>query len=97
MSNKFVNKDKKCLQGDKIETPTIIKENKLTLDYSKYITNQIMKPLQQLFGLILEDITEFKPQVSRFNRQLNSLKRKYTDVTKFQAQEEKLRNANVKK
>ena len=62
-----------------------------------YITNQIMKPLQQLFGLILEDITEFKPYVSRFKRQVNSLQRKYTDLKKFQEQEEKLRNTNVKK
>ena len=49
-------KGKKVLQGDKIETPTFIKENNLHIDYSFYITNQIMKPLLQLFGLVLEDI-----------------------------------------
>jgi len=46
----------KVLQGDKIETPTFIKENNLQIDYSFYITNQIMKPLLQLFGLVLKDI-----------------------------------------
>jgi len=49
-------KGKKILQGDKIETPAFIKENGLQIDYSFYITNQIMKPLLQLFGLVLEDI-----------------------------------------
>ena len=33
-----------------------IKENNLQIDYSFYITNQIMKPLLQLFGLVLKDI-----------------------------------------
>lgn len=49
-------KKKKVLQGDKIETPSFIKENNLQIDYSFYITNQIMKPLLQLFGLVLKDI-----------------------------------------
>ena len=48
--------NKKALQGEKIETPTFIKENNLQIDYSFYITNQIMKPVQQLFALVLEDI-----------------------------------------
>ncbi len=49
-------KGKKVLQGDKIETPSFIKENNLQIDYSFYITNQIMKPLLQLFGLVIEDM-----------------------------------------
>ena len=85
------------LQGDKIENPEYIKKHNLKLDYMFYITNQIMKPLQQLFGLILEDIEEFNPQLSRFKRRVNSLARKYPDVQKLQAQEDKLRNAEVKK
>ena len=88
---------KSKLQGDKIESPEYIKEHNLKIDYMFYITNQIMKPLQQLFGLILENISEFKPQVSRFKRQINSFKRKYKDVKKLQTQEDKLRNTAVKK
>jgi len=53
---KNVAKSVKVLQGDKIETPMFIKENNLQIDYSFYITNQIMKPLLQLFGLVIEDI-----------------------------------------
>ena len=32
----------------------------MQLDYEHYITNQIMKPLLQLFALELEQIQEFK-------------------------------------
>jgi DNA polymerase elongation subunit (family B) len=49
-------KDKKALQGEKIETPTFITEQRIKIDYSFYITNQIMKPVQQVFALVLEKI-----------------------------------------
>jgi hypothetical protein len=35
-----------------------INENKLQIDYEFYITNQLQKPLLQLFGLALEQIWE---------------------------------------
>ena len=41
------------LQGNRIEIPEYIRENDLKIDYSHYITNQIMKPCQQLFALVL--------------------------------------------
>ena len=56
----IVNPDKKALVGDKIETPDFISENKLPIDYTYYITNQLMKPLQQLFGLALEHIWTYQ-------------------------------------
>ncbi len=40
------------LQGDIIETPDFIKQNKLNIDYKKYLTNQIMKPVSQIFNLV---------------------------------------------
>jgi DNA polymerase elongation subunit (family B) len=43
----------KVKQGDKIETPSYVLSSKLKLDYSFYITNQIMKPVSQVFALIL--------------------------------------------
>jgi DNA polymerase elongation subunit (family B) len=43
----------KVKQGDKIETPSYVLSTKLKLDYSFYITNQIMKPVSQVFALIL--------------------------------------------
>jgi DNA polymerase elongation subunit (family B) len=44
------------LQGDRIETPTYIKEHKMTPDYAFYITNQIAKPVAQVFGLVVEKL-----------------------------------------
>jgi DNA polymerase elongation subunit (family B) len=44
------------LQGDRIELPSYIKEKGLTPDYAFYITNQIAKPLSQVFGLAVENM-----------------------------------------
>jgi DNA polymerase elongation subunit (family B) len=44
------------LQGDRIELPSYIREHELTPDYAFYITNQIAKPVSQVFGLAVEDI-----------------------------------------
>jgi DNA polymerase elongation subunit (family B) len=45
---------KKMLQGERIEHPKFILDNKLKLDYEHYITNQVSKPVSQIFGLELE-------------------------------------------
>jgi len=50
------NKNRKALTGERIETPEYIISKKLNIDYAHYITNQLMKPLQQLFSLAVEDI-----------------------------------------
>ena len=44
-------KKKKIIPGDRIETPIYILENRLDLDYSHYISNQIMKPVEQVLEL----------------------------------------------
>ena len=49
---------KKMLQGDRIEHPSFIEENELNLDYEHYITNQVSKPVSQIFGLELENLDE---------------------------------------
>lgn len=51
---------KSILQGDKIENPAFIVQNSIRPDHGFYITNQIMKPILQLFALVLENIPEFK-------------------------------------
>jgi hypothetical protein len=60
------NPDKKALQGERIEHPTYIRENKIRPNYTFYITNQIMKPVQQLFALVLEKIPGFKRREETF-------------------------------
>jgi len=44
------------LQGDRIENPEFIRENNLIPDYRFYITNQIMKPICQLYALCVEKL-----------------------------------------
>lgn len=48
------------LQGDKIEHVDYVRENKLRPNYIFYLTNQIMKPVSQIFELIVEKIDGFK-------------------------------------
>ena len=48
------------LQGDRIETPSFIKEKGLSPDYAFYITNQIAKPVAQVFGLAVEHMPGVK-------------------------------------
>jgi DNA polymerase elongation subunit (family B) len=89
---------KGVLQGEKIETPTFIAENNLKIDYSFYITNQIMKPVQQLFALVLEKIWEMqnkKPKIAKFKKDVEIL-RKNTDPEKFEDKLEQMRNKEVK-
>jgi DNA polymerase elongation subunit (family B) len=90
--------NKKALQGEKIETPTFIKDNGLKIDYSFYITNQIMKPVQQLFALVLEKIWEMqnkKPKIIKFKKEVESL-RKSIEPDKFDDKLEQMRNKEVK-
>jgi DNA polymerase elongation subunit (family B) len=91
-------KGKVKLQGDKIENPEYIRANNLKPDYGFYITNQLMKPIQQVFALILEDIPSFKRNVPAFKRKCEYLKQTCkTDEEKYNKKEEALRNKEVKK
>ena len=95
----FINTpNKKALQGEKVETPSYIIENKLKIDYSFYITNQIMKPVQQVFALVLEKIWENSKKASkikRFKSEVEAL-RKTTSPEKFEDKLEQLKNKEVK-
>lgn len=56
-------------QGDRIETPSYIKEHNLTPDYAYYITNQIAKPVAQVFGLVVEKLPGVpKLEIQRINQ-----------------------------
>jgi DNA polymerase elongation subunit (family B) len=93
------NPNKKALQGEKIETPQYIKEANLKIDYSFYITNQIMKPVQQLFALVLEKIWLNQKKVGKiktFQREIDSLRKEEDDPIKLEKKIEKLRNKEIK-
>jgi DNA polymerase elongation subunit (family B) len=89
---------KKDLQGNKIETPSFIAENHVKIDYPFYITNQIMKPLLQLFGLVLEEMWSLKKmrgKINHFKEDVTRLKAT-TPEDKFQDKLDKLKDKEVK-
>ena len=44
------------LQGDRIEHINYVRDNKCQIDYETYITNQILKPVSQIFELVVEKL-----------------------------------------
>lgn len=94
------NVDKRALQGEKIETPNYIIDNNIQIDYAFYITNQIMKPILQLFALALEDMVEFKKKygnsLGKWYRMLAELQEKWPDDDKFIKKCEELKCKEVK-
>ena len=96
------NPDKKVLQGERIETPDFILKNKgkIKINYSFYITNQIMKPLQQLFALVLEQMKDFRKKkghsLRKWYAELEQLKKEYPDMDQQRKKIEAIRNKEVK-
>ena len=92
------NTNKKALQGEKIETPAFILENNLKIDYSFYITNQILKPVQQVFALVLEKMWEMqnkKAKLAKFRLRVEAL-RSTVAANKFEDKLESLKNDEIK-
>jgi hypothetical protein len=95
----IVNEARGVLQGDKIETPEYIVENKLPLDYDFYVTNQLMKPIQQLFGLALEQIWELQNKrsaIKAYQKDVSRLEEEYPEIEIFMKQKEKYCATKVK-
>jgi DNA polymerase elongation subunit (family B) len=95
----IVTNNKKALQGEKIETPTFITEKKLKIDYSFYITNQIMKPVQQVFALVLEKIWTMNkklPKIRQYKKDVENIRKETVDNEKIEEKIEKLRCSEIK-
>jgi len=95
------NPDRKALQGERIETPDYILTNRIKINYSHYIEFQIMKPVQQLFALVLEQMKDFKKakghMLRKWTKELDQLRIDCKgDQEKYNDKEEKLRNKEVK-
>jgi DNA polymerase elongation subunit (family B) len=88
-------KKQKVLQGDKVENPLFIKQNKIRPDYGFYITNQIMKPVTQVFALILQQIPEYKSKYKLLKKNINDLEDKIDDETKLEQKIQKLKDKEV--
>lgn len=78
----------KLLQGDKIETPTFIKENNLKPNYLFYITNQIKKPVCQIYALIVDQLEGYNYDKDYLDRLYQS----YLDKHDVKKANEKLTN-----
>ena len=89
-------KNKNALQGEKIEHPEYIIQNKIRPNYSFYITNQIMKPVQQVFALVLENIDSFQRKKKNFQMKIDTLKHTIDDEDKLTTKIDDLRNKEVK-
>jgi DNA polymerase elongation subunit (family B) len=95
----IVNNARGALMGDKIETPDFILEKGLSIDYTHYITNQLMKPLQQLFGLALEPIWKHNRKtaaISTFKKDMAKLEEETPDIESFMKRKEKYCSAKIK-
>jgi len=84
------------LQGEKIETPAFIKDNQLKIDYGFYISNQIMKPVLQIYGLVLYKMKEFKRRKVSFMNELDTLK-DTMEYDKFVKKSQQMHNKEVEK
>lgn len=91
------------LQGERIETPEFIYENKLTIDYTHYITNQIMKPVIQIFSLVLEKLPGFldrKSNMDKWHKEMADLRYKLKmdglDASQMSKKIESYRDKEVK-
>ena len=94
------NKNTKALLGERIETPEFILESKVKIDYMYYITNQLMKPLQQLFGLAVLQIWECKNKPSAikiYKKEIENMEKEYkNDYELFMKKKEKYCSSKVK-
>lgn len=69
------------LQGDRIETPEFVagSDGAVRIDYAHYITNQLMKPVGQIFALVLERIWQIQRKASalrNYTREVEALRAK---------------------
>jgi DNA polymerase elongation subunit (family B) len=85
------------LQGDKIEHPDYVREKQLLPDYQFYITNQLMKPICQLYALCVERLPEYSYEPGYWTQWDEELKGKpmYEDDVKRKNRIDALREQEV--
>lgn len=75
----YIQTDKK-LQADKIETIDFMQKNKLKLDSTFYITNQIQNPVAQLFALCIESLPGYREPRPSYTTMLKDMLDDETDL-----------------
>jgi DNA polymerase elongation subunit (family B) len=86
-------------QGDRIETPEYMVSHKLSPDYKHYITNQIQKPLTQLFRLFWTQVPEANVTEERLSLFRGECRQSVKRITKERRQvlEERMIDADIEK
>jgi DNA polymerase elongation subunit (family B) len=87
------------LQGEKIELPEFIVSEHLKIDYAHYITRQLMKPLQQLYGLGLEQIWEHQKKqlaIRTHKKDIADLRKRFPDQEIFAKKHDEFCSKKVK-
>jgi len=95
-------KGRSVLMGDRVETPEFIMAGKAQIDYTHYVTNQLMNPMTQLFGLALLQIysgnNKNKNTIAQYNGAMAQLKAQYgDDLEGFNKQKEKYCSREIEK
>ena len=85
------------LQGERIETPEFIKQENLKIDYGFYISNQIMKPIIQIYSLVLNDMKQFNRRKRSFLLEIKTIQENGDDEEKIQKQIQNLKDKEVEK
>jgi DNA polymerase elongation subunit (family B) len=96
---KIDNVTKDTLQGNRIENPEYILQNKLIPDYLHYITNQIMKPVIQLYALCIDELPDYDKENDYWDlldAELKNSKAIYQDDDKRFNRVENLKSRMVK-
>ena len=89
-------KTKMKLQGDRIEHPSYIRKHGLKPDYSHYITNQIMKPVLQVFALVMEELPGYTKRIRmKYENEIQTIEQSM-DAEKFEKKKQDMREAIVK-
>ena len=78
----LANKKKPLLQGERIEHPDFIRKHDLQPDYHFYITNQIMKPILQIYGIVVERLEGYGRPLDHFKSMAEKLALKEKDPAK---------------
>lgn len=89
------------LQGDRIEHINYVRENNCTVDYEVYIMNQIMKPISQIFELVVDQLPNYPytgDEGAHFQMLENVYYEKYKgDLTKTAKKVSKLKQKMIHK
>jgi DNA polymerase elongation subunit (family B) len=68
-----------------------MKEKGLAPDYEHYITNQLMKPIEQVIELVLDEVPEYQERKEAVEKEIATWK----DHEKYEEKREKIRLREV--